>query len=1024
MILLSGHELTPARKLRPEALTVTLKERDATATVTPDDMTGIDTDSWILSDDGPGEGTVWRVRSISQAYATNTPQVQLEHAIMTLRDRIIFGEIKAKDITGNPGDTTCTAEEAIEYILGLQEDWVLDESTFGYGSVSNPYKFDGDNLYEALEKVSASLENAWWSYDMTVYPFKLTIAPKDTTHVCELRPGRNLRTISQTIDRTGMFTRFYPVGKDDLHISGNPYRSKNTATYGVIEHIETDESLDTQAELIAWADEQLNRHAEPLVNITAEGLAIAEATGEPLDRLTLGWMCRIPLNEYSTTITERIIEMTWPDAAHQPENVRITLSNKQTDVTKIIADVIRTAGRRGRATARKDKEDHAWFEDTTEHVSMVAEGIVGTDAQGNPNWTLLSEIIVDGTGVHQTVSSVQNDLLLTQAQVILERDQAGLLLERYDTREILAYNTFADFPATGNSNKIYLDVSTQTYFEWDNGAYTQTTSGSRVKRGGIIAAINEDDTVTTNILGDKIIIGELDDQDLDSWAATAKNGTGVFAKFLTVRSLTAQEITTMLANIGDAAIDDLHVGNIDAEIITCSDGLTADSAMIAELNGCNADYYIVDAVVSGNTLTLTKANGDVVTFSKAAAGNKVTGTWSGATLSVSPSATGLDAYASTISIGFQHVSNPDQYYIIARRQDNDDQQPTDINATSTQYKIGTLSASPNTVRILNGAGTAAIANTATAYLQDKTGSNKITANGTYSPASGYIGFGSVQVDVQGGGTPILSGTWSGGTLTVRSTPAAQDNYVRMLVAKAATWATESDGKKFYGSVPIYAQYGSSGQYEESTGWSAYVDAREIWNAGGNWSYISTYSVVAKSGISDSNITDLPFSLTNVYRVRARYRDASDTNQNATHFSQATRYYRPTVAASDILWDKWDETDSPSPNHWKITSGSGASANLACSFWIKVGSASKKFSIGGTLSTAYRSGYSTGVTDGKASMSYTMSFYDTGRIGSDQISGILQGYDSKLISGVPNSANQTYRYIRFTVGGKKKCFYFA
>jgi hypothetical protein len=58
------------------------------------------------------------------------------------------------------------------------------------------------------------------------------------------------------------------------------------------------------------------------------------------------------------------------------------------------------------------------------------------------------------------------------------------------------------------------------------------------------------------------------------------------------------------------------------------------------------------------------------------------------------------------------------------------------------------------------------------------------------------------------------------------------------------------------------------------------------------------------------------------------------------------------------------------------------------------------------------------------MSYTMSFYDTGRIGSDQISGILQGYDSKLISGVQNSANQTYRYIRFTVGGKKKCFYFA
>ena len=88
MILLNGHSIDPKRKIPLESMSLQLKERDSTATIVPADMTGIGVNSWMKDDTEPGAGIVWRVRSISQAYATKTPTVQLEHLINSLADRI------------------------------------------------------------------------------------------------------------------------------------------------------------------------------------------------------------------------------------------------------------------------------------------------------------------------------------------------------------------------------------------------------------------------------------------------------------------------------------------------------------------------------------------------------------------------------------------------------------------------------------------------------------------------------------------------------------------------------------------------------------------------------------------------------------------------------------------------------------------------------------------------------------------------------------------------------------------------
>lgn len=434
MILLSGHSLTEAGKIPVESMSLNLSERDSSASMTPADMSGITINSWMKDETNPGAGIVWRVRSIQNKYDTDTPVIQLEHVINTLRDKILFGEITPATITGNPDATTCTAQQAVNYILAQQSDWTL--YSFDYGSVSAAYKFDGDTLYDALEMVSKTLNDAWWSFDMSVYPFRLSIKQKASGVVCEMRPGRNLRTLSKTVDRTGMYTRFYPIGKDDLHITGN-YVERNVSTYGLVCKVEVDSSLTTEAELTAWANERLSKHAQPTVNIVADGLELADATGETLDRLKLGRICRIPLPEFGTIIEERIVELRYNDKTRLPEQVQITLANKREDLTRILADEIKNGGGPngsgrggggGRGGVRQAKEDHAWFEDTDEHVAMVAEGIVGVDANGKPNWTRLSSFIVDGQGIHGNSHTLVDGILTNQSTLDITENRVSVVV--------------------------------------------------------------------------------------------------------------------------------------------------------------------------------------------------------------------------------------------------------------------------------------------------------------------------------------------------------------------------------------------------------------------------------------------------------------------------------------------------------------------------------------------------------------------------------------------------------------------
>ena len=378
MYKLSGHSLTRGTFFLPETQPMILQERDSSCTLQlGPDGPEIGFNDWILDDDWPEGDYVWRVKSLDDTVTSETRQIGLEHIIKILDDTSLFGEITTADIAGQAGASTVSAKQAVQYILGQQSDWVLGD--FEYESVSNPYEFGGETLLDALGSVTETLEDAVWEYDLSVYPFKLHIRHRSGTVSCEMRGGRNLSTLKRSVNRSGMYTRIYPVGKNDLHLD-SVYLSKNENVYGRVDKIETDQSKSTKENLQAWAQGRLNKHCEPTVSITISGLELSGETGESLDNLKLNKVCQCPLPEFNTTITERIVKKQWRDRRKEPENVTVNLCNSSADVATIIKEQSRGGGKGAAGQAKQNylfeaNENHLYYEvfDECGHLHSVLE---------------------------------------------------------------------------------------------------------------------------------------------------------------------------------------------------------------------------------------------------------------------------------------------------------------------------------------------------------------------------------------------------------------------------------------------------------------------------------------------------------------------------------------------------------------------------------------------------------------------------------------------------------------------------
>ena len=658
MYKLSGQSLTRGTWFLPETQPMIIQERDSTSTITlGPEAPEIAFDDWLLDDDWQEGDYVWRVKNITDDTNTDTRTVELEHIVKTLDD-ITLGEVTVETIAGE-GATTCTAKQAVQYILSQHDAWTLGD--FEY-DVSNPYEFDGETLLDALETVSDTLEHAVWEFNLSTFPFKLHIRQRDNVVRCEMRGERNLITLKRSISRSGMYTRIYPTGKNGLQLDGG-YLSKNENLYGRVDHRETDQSKSTVENLQAWAQGRLNRHCEPRVTIQISGLELSHETGEALDSLTMNKVCQCPLPEYSTTITERIVKKQWRDRRKEPENVNVTLANNVTDITTIVKEQVRD-GSSGRAGAGQAKQN-CLFEANGEHLLYElfdecghVHGLLRMTSESlriafeNLNDSTRSEFMLTAESLRvqfeNEINSTRSEFQLTseslriQFENEIQSTRSELQLTSESLRiafENLNDSTRSEFQLTSESLRIEFQNTTSSLrsaIQAEAGKIAMVvgtnSGGNFIKAAEIATSINNAGEGVATIDADKIMIG-------NEKSTTVINGK------VDASQLTAQFIGSKIAQLATLTAQAIGCSGVSADDFVSADSLEANSL---SLGGKSCTDFIKSASVSGNTLTLTFLKGGTVTFSKAASVT-LSGAWSGNSFVVSASDSSITSITETFS---------------------------------------------------------------------------------------------------------------------------------------------------------------------------------------------------------------------------------------------------------------------------------------------------------------------------------------------------------------------------------------
>ena len=929
--LLNGHSLTEKARFQPESMPMVLNERQSTATITigpaaPEIKVG----DWLQDMDEPGAGIVWRVKTVDTQYETKTRTLRLEHVINSLRDRLMFGEVKPADMSGTPGASSCTAEEAVQYILDQQSDWIL--GGFDYSEITNPYNFNGDDLFSALETVSGTLEKCWWTLDTTVYPFIININHRATVFSTELRMMRNISTAKMTVDKSRMYTRLYPIGKNNLHIDTN-YVSKNENIYGIISKTETDNSISSKMELVRWATERLNNHCEPAVTVTVGVIDLSRETGEELDHLTVGVMCRMPLPGFNTTIEEVITQLNYPDKIRDPEEATATLANIQDDVASIINNLIKSGGRSGRVSAKDAEEDHAWIEDTTDHVTLIAEAAIGKDGDNPVDWSRVAQLGVDGEGISGRVTRAEGDIITAQTAITANENAITLEAQR----------------ATGAESSLSGQISVEA------GKISQIVTAvgedGQVTAASICLAINDSGDSEAKINASKIYL-------LGQTIADTITANYIATKIANIPSLTVQAVTGSTASFGD-----LYGGNIKFRVSSGAGYTYTDLKDLfltnIELTGPVNNVYTLKQHTANDPTGVT-----IGTFSRA---TTLSGAWSGNTYTVTASPQGEQIATQTFVSTPEWGEGSDKgkatvsfYYF--------------LNGERVEILPATINVNPQ--------------------LQDKTGTNKITANGTYTADTGYIGYGQIEIDVpqSGGGTANVD---------VRFNGSSGSYYIEAFDSVSGNPITGANLTYQLGRSGTSVQIQDSGG-TQITGTASYSIPLETKSVTANGTYTPGTGKVGISSITVNVPSDLPNARSRFNAASGSYYIEAYDNTTGNAISGSSISYKLGVSGATV--------------QVQTTGGSQISSTPTLALDIDTGSVNSSGSrtltvkAGGsnTTKTATITDYASGWTAARGKCSIP--------VGSATAQSIAVKYPATTVGGQDTTnyyvtADDTYAYIR-------------
>lgn len=303
-------------RLHPARLTATDKlEPTSTATMgLPHGEPSVGLRDFVELFDSDGSKGIYRVEGINASNGERQT-ISLSHGIVTLEDYImppdanLQGSIKAM--------LAAVLAQQVEQLWTLGDVEVPEEEI---------YTVNAGNAIalQAIINIASLVPEFAFSYDQSVTPWVLHFRRREQVPSCECRLSRNMSNISVSFSPQEMCTR---VTSDLLP---NGYMDADNVTeWGAIVRELPTESDTTPDEALELAVKYLDQHKHPTTTIEIEAIDLAKQTGESLDSLVLGRLCRVALPDWGVTYNHQIVSVYWADLIGKPQQKKLSLATRK-----------------------------------------------------------------------------------------------------------------------------------------------------------------------------------------------------------------------------------------------------------------------------------------------------------------------------------------------------------------------------------------------------------------------------------------------------------------------------------------------------------------------------------------------------------------------------------------------------------------------------------------------------------------------------------------------------------------------
>ncbi len=315
-------------RLHPSAFSASVKLTPlSTASITlPEGEPVLMPRQWVEVLGPYGTLGIYRVSKPRRVYGQQQ-QANLEHGITTLGD----------DLTPEETTLTGTLRGIMETLLGYQSArrWVLGDAP---DTGSYTLEVNRTKVLEAVLDLMKQAPEYALAFDQTSTPWRVSVKALSASPMCECRLSRNTSNVAETLDDSTLLTRVYSTALPGGYMDG-----PTIGKWGVVaEDLGVADDVE-QEKAVAYARELLESRKNPAVSLEVDGLYLARITGEPMDALRVGALCRVALPRYDMTADERILECRFSDLLNAPERVRLTLSTQPKDTSRTLADLRKSA---------------------------------------------------------------------------------------------------------------------------------------------------------------------------------------------------------------------------------------------------------------------------------------------------------------------------------------------------------------------------------------------------------------------------------------------------------------------------------------------------------------------------------------------------------------------------------------------------------------------------------------------------------------------------------------------------------